>query len=84
MSFNYLWEFKETELLWQAVCRETSLVTGQQLLPSPILCLLGLIPGALKVPEEPIPVLLMLVRKAVTFKWVGLTPLCSRPLMLSL
>lgn len=69
-----LWECKEIKVFWQAVCRGIGLVIGQQLLPSPLLCLLGLIPDSLKVHSEIVQFLLMLARKAVMTKWVGADP----------
>lgn len=62
---------KEIELFWQAICREISLVIGQQLLPSPLLFLLELIPDSLRVQREIIQFLLMLAKEAIMVKWVG-------------
>lgn len=69
-----LWECKNIELFWQAICAEISMIIEQPLSPSPLACLLGLIPDCLKAHKEIVQFLLMLARKAIMVKWVGADP----------
>ena len=66
-----LWECEKIQQFWLSVCGEISLVIGQKLYPSPLLCLLGNIPNSLRAQNGMIQFLLMLARKTIMTKWVG-------------
>lgn len=70
-----LWECNTIQVFWRAICANISIAIGQQVLPNPLLCLLGNVPNFLKQHEEVIQSLLMLARKAIMVKWVGDDPL---------
>lgn len=77
-TLHCLWECEEIQRFWKVVCTEVSVVIGQQLKPSALLCLLGLIPDSLKLHKHTVHFLFMVARKAIMTKWVGDEPPSSQ------